>query len=331
MNTKILHVLAWLALLIAVPVFKIGGDFFLPLAIALVSFHPMLPWFLRLLKDKESGKHDFKATALASILYILIIASVLGGIVGSASYGLQQDPDLLPEIRAKYTDLVGSERVTEVLGKIQAVAAELIPILPGIAIFFFLAWEYPPLRLKLKEQLGNGNGETILREFERDGRVLQKFWLARSLAGFLTGASVGLALWLMNVPLAWLWGMLNFLLNYIPTVGSFIGVTLPVGFSMVTDDGSASTLQVALVVGGIQTLYGTFLDPLIQDKFLPMSSLMIFVAILFWGWMWGPWGALIGVPLTFSLAKLSLYHPIYRQLGLLVLQTSEFSEEAETF
>ena len=62
------------------------------------------------------------------------------------------------------------------------------------------------------------------------------------------------------------------------------------------------------------------MDPLIQDRFLPLSSLTIFAAIMFWGWMWGPWGALIGVPITFTLAKLSLFHPVYEAFGKLVIQ-----------
>jgi predicted PurR-regulated permease PerM len=157
---------------------------------------------------------------------------------------------------------------------------------------------------------------------------LQRFWVARTIAGFLTGVTVGLVLWLMGVPLAWLWGMLNFLLNYIPTVGSFIGVVIPVGFAMVADVGT-STLYIAIAVGTIQTIYGVFIDPLIQDRFLPMSALMIFLSILFWGWMWGPWGALIGVPLTFTLGKLSLHHPIYAKFGQLVIQDEDQNNDED--
>ena len=319
MESKIHRILSWIAVLLAIPLLKQGSSVYLPLAIAVIAFHPFLPWFLDLLPEGERSKKSVRATLAVSLALTGLLTLVVGSLVASALYGAHQQPELLAQMRSGFESTVGSDKVGQFLSRAQSVAQELIPILPGIALFIFLAWEYPPLRALYLERFGKDEKSEALAEFEEEGIILRRFWAARTLGGFLTGLTVALVLWFLDFPLAWLWGAINFLLNYIPTVGSFVGVLFPIGFSMVVDTG-VSPQVVALAVGGIQLIFGTFVDPLIQDRFLPLSSLTIFAAIMFWGWMWGPWGALIGVPITFTLAKLSLFHPVYEAFGKLVIQ-----------
>jgi predicted PurR-regulated permease PerM len=319
MDSKIHHVLSWIAVLLAIPLLKQGSSVFLPLAIAVIAFHPFLPWFLKLLPEGARSKKSVRATLAVTLALTGILGIVVGALVSSGLYGASQQPELLSSMKSSFETAVGSDRVGEFISKGQSLLEQLIPILPGLALFIFLAWEYPPLRALYLERFGKEERSEALAEFEREGVVLRRFWGARTLAGFLTGLTVAIVLWFLNFPLAWLWGAINFLLNYIPTVGSFVGVLFPIGFAMVADTGVSPTV-VALAVGGIQLVFGTFVDPLIQDRFLPLSSLTVFAAIMFWGWMWGPWGALIGVPLTFTLGKLSLFHPVYSVFGKLVIQ-----------
>lgn len=299
--------------------FKFSSTVFLPLGIAIVAFHPMLPWFLSLLSDEQKSQREFKATLAVSCLLMLILSTVVGLLAMTSAYGLSQQPQLLDQMKVNYESAIGSDYLGQILGYVQSTASELFPILPGLALFLFIAWEYPPQRKLFLDRFTSHNQSRALQEFESEGTVLKKFWLARTLGGFLTGAAVGGALFILGVPMSWLWGTINFLLNFIPTVGSIIGILLPIGFAMVVDVG-APVWEVALAVGSIQLIFGTFVDPLIQDRFLPLSSLTVFVSIIFWGWLWGPWGALIGVPLTFTLARLSLHHSVYEGFGKLVLQ-----------
>ena len=83
------------------------------------------------------------------------------------------------------------------------------------------------------------------------------------------------------------------------------------------------------VVGGSQMVLGTFIDPLIQDRFLKLSAFTIFLAVFAFGWIWGPWGALIGVPITFIFGLLVREFPRLEALGVLLVGHNHAAQQEE--
>ena len=128
---------------------------------------------------------------------------------------------------------------------------------------------------------------------------MRRYFLVRTGIGALTGVACALGSLAIGLELWWLWGVLNFLLNYIPTLGSIIGVVPPVLFAIVQGGGDPMLPILAFaVVGGVQLVMGNWIDPLVQGKYLSLSPVVVLFSVVFWGWVWGIVGALIGVPLT---------------------------------
>jgi predicted PurR-regulated permease PerM len=93
-------------------------------------------------------------------------------------------------------------------------------------------------------------------------------------------------------------GMAAFLLNYIPTVGSIIAAIPAILLSLILFGDFGHALLVALGYVVVNTLFGNILEPNLMGRRLGLSTLVVILSLLFWGWAWGPLGALLSVPLT---------------------------------
>jgi predicted PurR-regulated permease PerM len=113
----------------------------------------------------------------------------------------------------------------------------------------------------------------------------------------LTGVLVGAWVWALKIDFPILWGMIAFLLNYIPNVGSILAAIPAVLLALVQHD-----LSTALIVAGgyvaINIAIGNFIEPRVMGRGLGLSTLVVFVSLVFWGWVLGPAGMVLSVPLT---------------------------------
>ena len=163
--------------------------------------------------------------------------------------------------------------------------------------------EVRQFREKLARRTGGGRSrDHWIAVTRRIGRQFQRYVLVRTYIGLLTGAlSAGGAL-IIGLDFWWMWGLLSFLLNYIPTIGSVIAVIPPTLFALIQFESWGMALLALGIQGGMQIVMGTWIDPLLQGKYLSLSPLVVLVALTFWGWVWGIAGALIAVPLTIFIA-----------------------------
>jgi predicted PurR-regulated permease PerM len=133
----------------------------------------------------------------------------------------------------------------------------------------------------------------------------------------LTGVLVSLWLWLLGVDHAQLWGVMAFLLNYVPNIGSFIAAVPAVLLALV-QLGPGSALLAALGYLVVNIIIGNVIEPRFMGKGLGLSTLVVFLSLVFWGWVLGPVGMLLSVPLTITV-KLALdSKPETRWLGVLL-------------
>jgi AI-2 transport protein TqsA len=135
---------------------------------------------------------------------------------------------------------------------------------------------------------------------EATGRIMvrfQQYLWARTVVALVQGVSAWLVAVVVGLDLALLWGVLAALLNYIPTLGSVLAVIPPSLFALVQFDGWTRPLVVLVSMTVLQLLLGNFVDPKIEGRFLQLSPLVVLFSIVFWGWMWGIAGALLGVPI----------------------------------
>ena len=126
---------------------------------------------------------------------------------------------------------------------------------------------------------------------------MQRYLATKTVISLFTGIFVGVPLALMRIEFALLWGLLAFLLNYIPNLGSAFASVPPVLLTLV-EDGIGWALGVALVFIVVNAVFGNVVEPYLMGRRLGLSTLVVFLSLVFWGWVWGPIGMLLSVPLT---------------------------------
>lgn len=126
----------------------------------------------------------------------------------------------------------------------------------------------------------------------------RRYILVRSAIGLLSGLLVGGATWLIGLDFVLIWGLLAFLLKYIPTLGSLLITLLPTLFALLQFGDWRWALITLVTITAIQALQGNLINPLLQGKYLSVSPLAIVFSVVFWGWLWGVIGAFLAVPLT---------------------------------
>jgi predicted PurR-regulated permease PerM len=126
----------------------------------------------------------------------------------------------------------------------------------------------------------------------------------KTLVSAATGLLAGLLTWSIGVDFPLLWAMLAFLLNYVPTIGSIIAAVPAVLLALVQlGPGEASATALGFII--INVVFGNFLEPRLMGYGVGISPLVVFVGLIFWGFVFGPVGMLLSVPLTMTL-KLAL-------------------------
>lgn len=133
---------------------------------------------------------------------------------------------------------------------------------------------------------------------------LRNYMSMKTIISMLTGVVIGVGMWIIGVDYPVLWGVLAFMFNFVPNIGSIIAAVPAVMLALV-QLGVGSAFLVALVYLGVNVVIGSFIEPKYMGKGLGLSTMVVFVSLVFWGWVLGPVGMLLSVPLTITV-KLAL-------------------------
>ena len=133
---------------------------------------------------------------------------------------------------------------------------------------------------------------------------LREYMSMKTIISMITGIIIWLAMWLIGLDFPILWGVLAFMLNFVPNIGSTIAAVPAVMLALV-QLGFSSALLVMAVYVAINVLIGSVIEPRYMGKGLGLSTLVVFVSLVFWGWVLGSVGMLLSVPLTIAV-KLAL-------------------------
>ncbi len=127
---------------------------------------------------------------------------------------------------------------------------------------------------------------------------LKDFLVIKTYINVITGVAVAIPLWLLGVDFAILWGFLAFLLNYIPYIGSILAGIPAVILAFIEFGPGLTVLLVIGVFVLINIIVGYVLEPKMLGEGLGISALVVFIAMVFWGWVLGPVGLILSTPLT---------------------------------
>lgn len=171
------------------------------------------------------------------------------------------------------------------------------------------------------------HGTELIESVRQIATKYQQYLGALTVTAVLQGVTV----WLLSVALgldfAFVWALLAFLLNYLPTVGSTIAVIPPTLFAVFQFGSPGRTLLVFLSMSALQLIMGNFIDPLIQGRMVTLSPVVVLTSIVFWGWIWGVPGALLGVPITLGIVIATDHFPETRWIARLLASERQQKRE----
>ncbi len=135
----------------------------------------------------------------------------------------------------------------------------------------------------------------------------------------LINVGLGVAIWgvmyLLEMPSPLLWGVMGAVLNFVPYLGAAAGMVIVSAVAFLTFDDVAHTLLVPIAYGAVTGLEGTLITPAVLGRRLSLNPVVIFVGILFWGWMWGIPGSLLAVPMLLVLKTFCDHVPALAAIG----------------
>ncbi|MFT5815697.1 MAG: AI-2 transport protein TqsA, partial [Psychroserpens sp.] len=178
------------------------------------------------------------------------------------------------------------------LSGLGGVMANLFLIIITVVFMLFEASSIPH-----KLHLALDDPQARLKQIDQFLASVNNYLAIKSLVSIATGVIVSIMLWAFGLDFFLLWGVLAFLLNYIPNIGSIIAA-VPAMSLAVLQLGPAAAGFIGLGYLTINTVMGNVVEPRYLGRGLGLSTLVVFISLIFWGWLLGTVGMLLSVPLT---------------------------------
>ena len=154
--------------------------------------------------------------------------------------------------------------------------------------------------LPRKLRAATSHPEHSLAQFSQITESVNRYLAIKTWFSLATGIAIGVWLWVLGVNHPLLWGLLAFLLNYVPNIGSIIAAVPAVLLAFI-QLGMGSAFLAALGYLVANTIFGNLLEPRFMGRGLGLSTLVVFISLVLWGWVLGPVGMILSVPLTMIL------------------------------
>ncbi len=202
--------------------------------------------------------------------------------------------DLAKQLAAiKVEDIV--DLGTNVVGRVTAfLGAAFIVLL--CTVFMLMEARMFARRLSLIAEARGPNFERMLYA----GKDIQRFLGIKTMVSLATGFLAGFLCWAAGLDFFILWGILAWALNYIPVMGSIVAGIPPTILALVLM-GWPSAVAVGVGYAAINVFLGNFVEPMMMGNRFGLSTLVVIVSVMFWGWVWGPVGMFLAVPIMMML------------------------------
>jgi predicted PurR-regulated permease PerM len=312
------------ALVVVIAGLRAAGPILQPLLlatfIAILSF-PLMDWLRRL--GVRTGL-AILATVIADLVLLLVLGILISGAVNEF---LRTAPSYVDGLTEKGRALAATleERgvpVSEWLVIEQIDPREFLDVVGGIlggtvrGVFtlvsdvtlvavglIFVLYELVILPDKLSKAL---SGADWTRHFVDIVREVQRYLGIKTAISAVTGVLIGSWVAFLGVDFPLLWGLAAFLLNYIPVLGPVIAA-VPAVLVTLVQFGPARAIVLALGYLAVKVVIGDLIEPHLMGRRFGLSTAVVLVSLVFWGWVWGPLGMILSVPLTQTI-KIAMEH-----------------------
>ncbi len=188
----------------------------------------------------------------------------------------------------------------------------------GLTIIFILFEAAGlPVKLEAARRLQGKSDPSNLSGWNRAAQSIHDYLSIKTLVSVATGACAAILTWAIGVDFPLLWGLLAFLFNYVPNIGSIIAA-IPAVLVALLQLGPAHAGGVATGYFVINMILGNAVEPKLLGDKLGLSTLVVWISLLFWGWVWGPVGMLLSVPLTVMVRILCEHSQSTQTLAILL-------------
>jgi len=196
-----------------------------------------------------------------------------------------------------------------------------------LIVLGFILWEAPDLRRRLEVSVGSRWAGLAHLHLHEIGVAVRRYSIVKTAVSLATGGAVYLALLILGVDFALLWGALAFALNYIPTVGSVIAA-VPAVLLAWLQGGALTGVVTTGVYLAINTVLGNIVEPRFMGYGVGLSPLVLVVSLVFWGWVLGPVGMIASVPLTVMARLVLAANDSTRWMAVLISDRRSLQREA---
>lgn len=284
--------------------------------LALITVRPML-W----LQQRRVPSFLAALIIVSSMMFLLaIVGAILGSSIGDFTAALPGYQERLDVIKDGVIDFAirhfnfdkSMENVGDMIdpgwamGLVASILNSLKDVLTNafliIFTMIFMLLEVSSVGTKVEAAFGR-SAESMQgpRVFLQN---LGRYLGIKTIVSTATGTCAGVLTWSLGLDFPLLWAMLAFLLNYVPTIGSIIAAVPAILLALV-QLGPGAAGATAMGFAAINVVFGNVIEPRLMGYGVGISPLVVFVGLVFWGWVFGPVGMLLSVPLTMTL-KLGL-------------------------
>jgi predicted PurR-regulated permease PerM len=204
-----------------------------------------------------------------------------------------------------------------------ALLAALSQMLVVLLTMVFMLLEASSIPAKLRRAMGTPDAD--LKDWSIAIEQVQKYIAVKAMVSLATAALATTLTAALGIDFPLLWGLIAFLFNFIPNIGSVIAAIPPVLLALV-QYGVTSALLVSGGYIAINLVMGNMVEPKVMGKQLGLSTLVVFLSLIFWNWVWGPVGMVLSVPLTVIVKIIMEHSHEFRGVAIMLGPESDDSD-----
>lgn len=315
--------------------------FLLALFIAIIAATPV-NWL------KERGVPSILSIGivlLAALALLALISLMLGNTMKQFNQALPEYQTRLNEIMGKIVSLLSEKGfdlkaagILEafdpgiVMNFVNILVVGLADVLSNTVLIMFatmfILFDVLDFPRKFKAVEGS-ESERVLEQIALLVKSTNEYTVIKAIISIGTGVIIWLCLVLTGLDFALLWGVLAFILNFVPNIGSLLAAVPAVMLAFV-QLGPGYGLIVIAIYGGVNMIMGSVVEPKIMGQRLGLSTLTVFLSLVFWGWLFGPVGMLLSVPLTMAVKFTAMSSPQTAWFGVLLSPVPEEQPELKS-
>lgn len=222
----------------------------------------------------------------------------------------------IPQLSSQSNNISG-KLTQQAIGGVRSLVSVISLSVLTISLLVLLLLEITQYRQKVQQAFSSRTGDRLLNAVGNTSEKLRRYLWVMTLTSLLTGILTIIWCFIIGIDLAFVWGLIGFVLNYIPTLGSIVAV-IPPTLAAFLFNGIGRGIATLAGLAAIQLIIGNFVDPRLQGKTLQLSPFVALFSITFWSWVWGIPGAILGVPMTISIVLLAQEFDITKGVAIVL-------------